>query len=299
MMSKELDQSFVKAGEITRDVRRLVESRDWRGKTYLEICEFVEGEIRRRGGEPAFPCNVCADSVAAHYTAIVEDAKTVPEKTILKVDLGAAVDGFPTDTSTTLCYNDDLLDMVEATKSALSEALKSVKSGSRTSDVGRAVQTYAAKRGYLPIQNLSGHSLDQYVVHAGTSVPNVWSPSPSSFHAGHVYAIEPFFTLETGSGVVVEGENANIYSIVSRKRVKDSKLDSFLDAIWNSRKTLPFAARWFAEGYTKAKLDEMLERLRNMKIIRSYPELVEAKGTPVAQAEHTIATTENGFQILT
>src|SRR5208283_564299 len=148
-----INPAFLKAGGITREVRGMVESKDWRGKTYLEICEFVEGAIRAKGAEPSFPCNVCADSTAAHYTAEIEDSKTVLEKTILKVDLGAAVDGYPTDTSTTLCYNEDLYDLVESTKFALSEALKGVKTGTRTSEVGRIVEAYASRRGYLPISN--------------------------------------------------------------------------------------------------------------------------------------------------
>jgi methionyl aminopeptidase len=294
-----VNPAFFEAGVITREVRGMVESKDWRGKTYLEICEFVEGAIRTKGGEPSFPCNVCADSTAAHYTAEIEDSKTVLEKTILKVDLGAAVDGYPTDTSTTLCYNEDLVDLVESTKFALSEALKGVKTGTRTSEVGRIVEAYASRRGYLPISNLSGHSLDQFVIHAGTSVPNIWSPSPTAFREDKVYAIEPFFTTREGSGVVVEGENANIFSLVTRKKINDKKASRLAELIWERRKTLPFAARWFADEFTKKELDEILRQLLKMKVIRSYPELVEAKGTPVAQAEHTIATTAAGFLILT
>jgi methionyl aminopeptidase len=294
-----INANYIKAGEITREVRKMVESRDWRGKLYLEICEFVENMIRSKGGEPSFPCNVCADSSTAHYTAQIEDTKAVGERTIVKVDLGAALDGFPTDTSTTLCYNDDLFELVEATKTALSEALKGVKPGTKTNEVGRIVETYAAKRGFVPISNLSGHSLDQYVVHSGTSVPNVWSPSPQSFRENNVYAIEPFFTLREGSGIVVEGNNANIFSIVTRKKTKDERLNRLVDLIWNRRKTLPFAARWFAEDFKNDELNEMLRNLERLRVIRSYPELVEARGMPVAQAEHTIATTAGGFQILT
>ncbi len=294
-----INQNFVKAGEITREVRKAVESRNWQGKTYLEICNFVENSIREKGGAPAFPCNVCSGYTAAHYTAEIGDTKTVEDRTILKVDIGAQVEGYPADTSVTLCYDEELLDLVEATKSALSEALKVVKTGSRTSDVGRVVQSYAARRGYVPISNLSGHSLDQFIVHSGTSVPNVWSPSITSFRGDRVYAIEPFFTTRDGSGVVVEGRNANIFSIITRKKLSDHKLNALLDLIWSRCKTLPFAARWFSDAFSKSELDSSLKQLQKMKLIRSYPELLEAKQRPVAQAEHTIATTQSGVSILT
>lgn len=190
-----INQSYLKAGEISREIKKEVEARNWEGKTYLEICEFVEGGIRKRGGQPAFPCNVCANEVAAHYTAEIDDPKIVPENALLKVDVGVHVDGYIADTAVTLCYNEDLVDMTEATKAALNEGLKAVRAGARTSDVGKVVESYARRRGYIPIANLSGHALEQYVVHAGTSVPNVWSPSPASFKENKAYAIEPFLSL--------------------------------------------------------------------------------------------------------
>ena len=294
-----VNPSFLKAGEITRQTRISVESRDWRGSTYLELCNFVEDTIKEKGGSPAFPCNVCADSSAAHYTAEIGDQKIVGERSILKVDIGAHIDGYPTDTSVTLCYDEELVDLVESAKFALAEALKGVKVGTRTSEIGKIVESFAARRGYLPISNLSGHSLDQYVVHAGTSIPNVWSPSSSSFHEGSVYAIEPFFTLKDGSGIVVESKNRNIFSLVSRKKTKDPKMNEFLDSIWNSRRSLPFAERWFLEEFTEKQIHEMVGELLKMKVLRSYPELVEAKKRPVAQAEHTIAMTAAGALVLT
>ncbi|MDG6998668.1 MAG: type II methionyl aminopeptidase [Nitrososphaerota archaeon] len=299
MSEFEINNSYVRAGMISREIKKDVESTNWVGKSYVELCEFVEEGARRRGGEPAFPCNICANESAAHYTAQIEDQRIIPENCILKVDIGVHVDGYISDTAVTLCYNDKLLDMVEATKSALNEALKAVKAGARTSDVGRIVQSYASRRGYLPISNLSGHSLEQYVVHAGTSIPNVWSPSLATFKSGKTYAIEPFFTTRQGSGVVVEGTNENIFSLVSRKKTKDKKTNDLLDAIWNKFRTLPFTARWFAKDYKKSEIEAMLASLTKMRLIHSYPELVEARKEPVAQAEHTVATTGSGLVVLT
>lgn len=298
-LNASINQKYETSGQITRETRKSVESRDWRGRPYLEICEFAEKEIRRRGGEPAFPVNVCANESAAHYTAEIDDKKIVDQNAILKVDLGAHVDGYVTDTSVTLCYNDSLFDMTEATKAALSEAIKAVRLGEKPGDVGRIVENYASRRGYLPIENLSGHSLEQYVVHAGVSIPNVWSVSNSSFKLDRVYAVEPFFTTMEGSGIVVEGKSRNIFGLVTRKRTKDAKLDEFLDLIWKTRRTLPFAARWFTEYYSKQNINDMIARLMKMRLVHAYPELIESEGTPIAQAEHTIRVSAAGPIVLT
>jgi methionyl aminopeptidase len=298
-VDSDVNQKYETSGRITREARKSVESKDWRGRMYLEICEFAEAEIRKRGGEPAFPVNVCANESAAHYTAEIDDKRVVDQNAILKVDLGAQVDGYVTDTSVTLCYDESLFDMTEATKAALNEALKAVRLGEKTGDVGKVIESYAQRRGYLPIENLSGHSLDQYIVHAGVSIPNVWSVSNSVFKLDKVYAIEPFFTTIDGSGIVLEGKNKNIFSLVSRKRTKDTKLDEFLDLIWKMRRTLPFAARWFKEYYSKQDIETMISKLLKMRLIHAYPELIESKGTPIAQAEHTIRVSSTGPIVLT
>jgi methionyl aminopeptidase len=297
--TSEILEKYEKSGRITKDTRNSVESRDWRGRSYLEICEFAEGEIRRLGGEPAFPVNVCANESAAHYTAEIDDKKTVAQDAIVKIDLGAHVDGYVTDTSVTVCYNDSLIDMTEATKAALNEAIKAVRLDSKTGDIGKVVEEYASRRGYRPIENLSGHSLEQYVVHAGNSIPNIWTASNSTFRTDKVYAIEPFFTTRNGSGIVLEGKNRNIFSINSRKRTKDKKLDEFLDLIWKGRRGLPFAARWYKEYHSKQEIDGMLQKLLKMRLIHAYPELIESQGTPIAQAEHTIRVTAKGPIVLT
>ena len=298
-LNASINQKYEASGQITRETRKSVESRDWRGRPYLEICEFAEKEIRKRGGEPAFPVNVCANESAAHYTAEIDDKKIVDQNAILKVDLGAHVDGYITDTSVTLCYNDSLFDMTEATKAALNEAIKAVRLGEKPGDVGRIVENYASRRGYLPIGNLSGHSLEQYVVHAGVSIPNVWSVSNSSFKLDRVYAVEPFFTTSEGSGIVVEGKSRNIFGLVTRKRTKDAKLDEFLDLLWKTRRTLPFAARWFTEYYSKLHINDMIANLMKMRLVHAYPELIESEGTPIAQAEHTVRVSAAGPVVLT
>ena len=294
-----INPNYVLSGKIAREVKSEVEGRDWRNKLYSELADFVEGQIQKKGGSPAFPTNICANESAAHYTPEIDDQKTVSTDSLLKVDIGVHVNGFVADTAVTLCYNDGLLDMTEAAKNALGEALKAVRLDGRISDVGRVVENYASRRGYIPISNLSGHSMEQYEVHAGISVPNVISSSQSAFRTDKVYAIEPFLTQLDANGSVIEGSTENIFGITARKRLKDKKLNDFLDLIWNHNKTLPFAARWFSEFYKKDELESMLLQLKKSHLIHSYPELIEATGRPVAQAEHTISVSATGVNVIT
>ena len=129
--------------------------------------------------------------------------------------------------------------------------------------------------------------VEPYIVHAGFSIPNIWIPGTQELKAGQVYAIEPFLTFQSGAGLVVESETRNIYSLITRRKTDDRHLDEFVEHIWSRFRTLPFTSRYFPET-TPAMLNVMLDKLIQLKVLRSYPVLVEAKGKPVAQAEHTI-----------
>ena len=73
------------------------------GMRILDVCEKAETLIHKRGGTPAFPCNVSVNEVAAHYTSPPQDTQRIPENSLVKIDLGVHVDGYIADTATTIC----------------------------------------------------------------------------------------------------------------------------------------------------------------------------------------------------
>ena len=70
-------EDYQKAGKIAAEVRDDARKRYHVGEMLLSICERVENMIRERGAEPAFPCNVSLNEVAAHYTAEPNDQNVV------------------------------------------------------------------------------------------------------------------------------------------------------------------------------------------------------------------------------
>ena len=82
--------------------------------------------------------------------------------------------------------------------------------------------------GFKPIANLSGHSLEQYTIHAGKSIPNIWSIGGFSLSENSAYACEPFVTTEQGGGFVRNGQIKNIFAINSRKKTKNEEADKLL-----------------------------------------------------------------------
>ena len=290
-------EEYIRAGKIAAEVREYARKKYHVGRTLLEICEELERMIRERGGKPAFPCNVSLNDIAAHYTAEPNDDNEVRDGDVLKIDIGVHIDGYIADTAVTTCYNPAYESLVNATEQALQEAIRIVKAGINASDIGKVIEDTAKRFGFMPIHNLTGHSLAQYTVHAGKSIPNIRTYTGFSLQADEAYAIEPFFTTKEGTGLVVNGRTKNIFSLVSRKKSNDKDADKLKDEIWNRFKTLPFAARWL--DYDTKYLNKMLNILLKKKIIKAYPILVEGNGQIVAQAEHTVIPKDNNVIIIT
>ncbi|MGG6460996.1 MAG: type II methionyl aminopeptidase [Candidatus Eiseniibacteriota bacterium] len=292
--------SYLEAGRIASRIRERVRKVDFSGKNLYDICENIEKDIISNAGIPAFPVNVSLNEIAAHYTAEPGDPTVVSNDDVLKVDIGVQVNGFIADTAVTVSSNAKYQAMVASAESALNEAIKMAKIDVSSSAIGEVIERTISRSGFKPIQNLSGHSIEQYTIHAGKSIPNIRTFG-SSFQltANQAYAIEPFVTTRDAQGVVYEGKIRNIFGVVSRKPTKDKNCDDFLQNIWDRFKTLPFTTRWLLSDYYERDARKMLEVLLKRKNIHAYPILVEGNYKVVAQAEHTIILKDNNTEIIT
>jgi methionyl aminopeptidase len=292
--------NYIKAGKIASQVREYARTQDHTGRSLSEICNDIEQEIFKKGGEPAFPVNVSLNDIAAHYTAVPDDPLIVKNTDVLKIDVGVHIDGYIADTAVTVSYDTKYQNMIDIAERALDEAIGISRSNTRVSDIGRIIEKTITKYGCKPIQNLSGHSLERYTIHAGKSIPNIWTIGHSfNLSVNNVYAIEPFVTTNDGQGVVYEGKIKNIFVIGSRKRTKEQKTDDFLEYLWNKFKTLPFALRWIVNEYEEKEALSLLEILVKKKNVHAYPILVEGANRIVVQAEHTIIPQESNTLTIT
>lgn len=294
-------ECYRQAGKIASEVRENARKTYHVGSTLLEVCESIEEKIKLRNASPAFPVNVSLNEIAAHYTAEPQDETTVKEGDVLKIDIGVHVDGYVADTAVTVCYNAKYDSLVKAAEYALAEAVKFSRANVQAGEIGKLIENAISKFGCKPIQNLSGHSLEQYTIHAGKSIPNVKAfGSTFALVPNRAYAVEPFVTTKEGLGIVYEGKIKNIFGITSRKPVKESvDAGKFLDEIWERYKTLPFALRWMTDKYDVTEARGLLGLLVKRRNIHAYPILVEGHGKIVAQAEHTFVPTESSVEVIT
>lgn len=292
-------EQYKASGRITSEVKAVVQSAVKPGVGYLEICDLVRREVESRGGRLAFPTGIGVNDVTAHFAPQDGDESVFREEDLVKVDFGVHVDGYVTDTSVSVTFNPEYNLLLEATGRALEAGIALARKEPRTGEIGREIHREAARFGFKTIENLTGHTLDRYVVHAGKSIPNLYMRGMQSLKKGDVFAIEPFLTLGSAAGYVVDAPSQTIFSLVARKKTGEQDLDAFADIIWNERRTLPFTPQWYSAEYGKDKLTRVVNRLVTKKIFRAYPTLVEASGSPVAQFEHTMVMDDGGLTVLT
>jgi methionyl aminopeptidase len=296
---EEASEKLQLSGKILRETREEMKTFVHEGMPIIDVCEKAEQLIMTKGAKPAFPCNVSINEVAAHYTSPPGDKTVIPENSVVKVDIGAHIDGYLTDTAVTVCLNPEYRDLANTAERALKAAVETIQPGISTSKLGSTIETTIRSRGFKPISNLTGHQIGRYVVHTGTSLPNVSQLFSSRIKLGGVYAIEPFVTVPTAAGRVENGDKVTIFRFLKSRSIQNPHARKLLKYIEDNFRTLPFAERWLQNVVSREHYNEAFHELLKAKTLIQYPIFVEASGKTVAQAEHTVMIVENGCVVLT
>lgn len=279
-------KDYLKAGKIASQAVAYAKSIVKPGMLLLDIANKIEDKIVSLGGKPAFPVNLSINEIAAHYTPSWNDETKASG--LLKVDIGVHVNGCSADTafSIDLENNEENKKMIEAAQFGLNNAIKVVKGNKKVvlSDVGGAIETAIKSFGFHPIQNLSGHSIDKYDLHAGIIIPNFDNSSNVEIDDG-VIAIEPFAT--NGLGSVRDGRSSGIYFLQRPGTVRDNFAREVLGFIAEEYQTLPFCSRWIQKKFGSRGL-LALRQIEQAGLLHNFAQLVESGNGKVAQAEHTI-----------
>ncbi len=280
-----------KSGKILEDALRyayeLIESGERSG---LKIADAVENRILE-SARNAFPCNIGPDHVAAHFSPTDSDPAPLDSAKLVKIDAGAHVDGWISDAAFTYVFDEGYRKLARAAYEALYEAVHAVRPGVRVSEIGQAISSVAKKYGVRPIENLGGHQIERYNLHAGLFVPNV-PEGRAVIREGMILAIEPFMT--DGRGFVSNGSSVTIFSLV-RERARSPIARKVLSYVKSEFGPLPFSQKWVEREFGNAARLALYE-LTKSGSLHQYPVLLERSGTHVAQFETTMYVDKDGAE---
>jgi len=296
MLTEEELEAYRKAGKLVAEVREQVRPLVKPGTTLLEIAETVEESIVQKGAKPAFPCNISVNEIAAHYSPPANDDAVIREGDMVKVDIGAHLDGYIADTAFTVATGEKQ-ELVQTVERALEAAIAAIKPEIDVGEIGKIVEETATAAGFKPIRNLTGHSLARWNLHAGLTVPNVKEETGQKLKVGDVVALEPFVT--DGAGYVEDQKKVYIFRYLRDRPVRLRMAKQLLIEVKRVYGDLPFAERWLAKKMSKLRLELTLRELVGVGALWPYHVLAERAEGKVAQAEHTIVVTEQGCEVIT
>ncbi len=278
-MNEIVHDHYAEAGEIAARVREEAVARVKEDIPLLEVAEFIENRIKELGAKPAFPANISINEIASHYTP-EDNIPCFKRGDVVKIDIGAHIEGFIADTATSIeVGTQDHRRLIYACEDALKNAISSVKDNIQTRTIGGIIETTIKKHGFNPVRDLTGHSLEQYKLHAGVTIPNYRSIFSQKIRKDMVFAIEPFATY--GKGNIKYGK-PHIYAINERS---NTKVNLRLRELFGH---LPFALRW-VPGI----------KIEDKTGLREYLEIIEIGSEIVAQSEHTMIVNEDGCEVIT
>ena len=294
-VSLDILEKYVKAGKIAGEARDFGVAHVRAGGSALELVNAIESLIHQRGGECAFPVNIGVNEIAAHYTPSRETDIRFRDGDVVKIDVGAHIDGYPGDTAATVEVGTRRhTALIDSAKEALAVCVEMVAPGTSLSSMGEAVSRTIKAAGFRPVANLTGHSMERYNLHAGLSIPNIETRDRAVIEEGMVLAIEPFST--TGAGKVSGKGRGSIFRIVRDRRASPDVVELF-QKIQSKFGPFPFAGRWCDQLSPNAGV--LVPKMFRLGMIMSYPVLTEVADGVVAQAEHSVLVTASGCKVLT
>ncbi|RKY21179.1 MAG: type II methionyl aminopeptidase [Planctomycetota bacterium] len=265
------------------------------GARLVDVLDDIEGYIFEQGAELAFPAQLSINEVAAHDCCDLDDPRTFAQGDVVKLDLGVHIDGCIADSAATADLGDHG-SLLEASRQALEAAIALVRPGTKTSQLGAAIESTMQSLGHRPVSNLTGHGIAPYTIHCSPSIPNVADGARGTLKEGMMICIEPF--ASTGPGTVREQGRAEVFG--ARRKLKAPRnVDSGVVDQIAARRGMPFCRRELAREHGKDLTERSLKALLRASAIFDYPPLVEPSPCHVAQFEHTMYVGPDGAEVMT
>jgi len=198
-----------KAGNILADALRYVATKVKPGITTAALDLAAEEFIRKAGAEPAFlnykqegsvypfPAVLCVSINDEVVHGIPSEQRILKEGDMVMLDLGVSYNSYFSDAAITVFAGTGDAkgqQLIAATEEALKAAIKIIKPGVRTGDIGAAIQAVAKKYNFAVVEDLGGHSLGK-VPHEKPYIGNTGVAGKGEvLQEGLVLAVEPIFT---------------------------------------------------------------------------------------------------------
>ena len=201
-----------RAGKLAMSVLRRAAHAVQPGITTGEIDRQIGEWIREEGAKSAFlgyrgfPGNACI-SVNEEVIHGIGGRRVLRLGDLVKLDVGVRLAGFVGDVAMTVACGGCSAEsqrLLDVTTQALRGAISTVRGGTRTSEIGQAVQEIVEAAGFGIVRDFCGHGVGRSV-HEEPQVPNYGDRADSvRLRPGVTIAIEPMVTMGAGDVKILD-----------------------------------------------------------------------------------------------
>ncbi|MBS5724800.1 MAG: type I methionyl aminopeptidase [Clostridiales bacterium] len=189
------------AGRITGEALALAGEAVREGVTTAALDKIIRSYIEKCGARPSFlgyggfPGSACISINEEVIHGIPSPKRYLKEGDIVKIDVGAYIDGFHGDSANTFPVgkiSDEAQRLIDATREAFLRGVRAAEGEhARIGDIGAAVNGYVSKFGFSVVRKYVGHGVGKDL-HEDPSVPNYGTVGHGPrISRGMVIAIEP------------------------------------------------------------------------------------------------------------
>lgn len=149
-------------------------------------------------GYYGFPAAICISINDAVIHGVPNDKTVVKDGDIVSLDCGVLYNNMIVDSAISFGIGDITEEarlLLERTYKSLNKAIKVIKAGATTGDIGYAVESYIDQFGYGIIRDYAGHGVG-HKLHEYPTIPNYGQAgSGDKLISGLTIAVEPMITL--------------------------------------------------------------------------------------------------------
>lgn len=304
------------AAEIVNRVLKETVSLCKAGASVREICIAADKRIEEETGKAfkkdkniqkgvAFPCCISVNNCICHFSPLNSEPDcTIQDGDMVKIDMGAHIDGFIAVVAHTVVASDGKskitgrkADVMMAAHLCAEAALRLVKPGNETYIVTDTVQKIAESFECKPVEGMLSHQLNQNVIDGEKTI--IQNPTEAQrkehekfdFELHEVYAIDVLISSGDGHGKEKDAKIAIYKKTDETYMLKMKNSREFFTSVNKKFGAMPFNLRSL-ESETKAKMG-VVECVTH-KLVVPFQVLYEKEGESVAQFKFTVLLMPNG-----
>jgi curved DNA binding protein len=170
----------------------------------------------------AFPTCISVNEICGHYSPCPDDSTTLKTEDLVKIELGAHIDGYASNAGTTIVVGGKAkgkqADVILAAYDAFMAATRTIKAGSTNQEVTAAINAVCEDYEVAPLQGVLSHKVKKHLIDGNECIINKETPEQRvddwEFAPGDVIALDIY--ASTGEAM---GKEADIRTTVYKREM--------------------------------------------------------------------------------